>query len=119
VKHRGANPLWSSNPVIMTTSSAYSFTSNALNAFSEGDPSITPMHTISSGVYGVWLGEFNGDGYLDNQDYPAYEADTYSSGYLGLYLLDGDLNGDAYVDATDYAVYDFNSSQGTYTQRPY
>ena len=77
------------------------------------------MHTIASGLYGVWLGELNGDEYLDSQDYSVYEADTYSSGYLGLYMLDGDLNGDAYVDATDYAVYDFNSNQGTYMQRPY
>jgi hypothetical protein len=77
------------------------------------------MHTITSGVYGMWLGELNDDGFLDSQDYSSYETDTYSSGYLGLYMLDGDLNGDAYVDATDYAVFDFNSFQGTYTQRPY
>ena len=119
VNHRASNPLWSANPITLTSSSTLSFASNASNAYNDGDPSITPMHTIASGLYGVWLGELNGDDYLDNQDYSVYEADTYSSGYLGLYMLDGDLNGDAYVDATDYAVYDFNSNQGTYTQRPY
>jgi len=119
VNHRGANPLWSANPVSFTTTTSFNFVSNASSAYSDGDPSITPMHTITSGVYGMWLGELNDDGFLDSQDYSSYETDTYSSGYLGLYMLDGDLNGDAYVDATDYAVFDFNSFQGTYTQRPY
>ena len=119
VNHRGANPIWSASPVQFSASLAYDFTNNAVNAYSDGDPTITPMHTITSGLYGVWLGELNDDGYLDSQDYSVYEADTYSSGYLGIYLLDGDLNGDAYVDASDYAVFDYNSNQGAYTQRPY
>ena len=119
VKHRAAIPLWSANPVTLSASSVFSFANNAVNAYSDGNPLITPMHTITSGLYGEWLGELNDDGYLDSQDYTAYESDTYQSSYLGLYLLDGDLNGDAYVDASDYPVFDYNSRKGSYEQRPY
>jgi hypothetical protein len=77
------------------------------------------MHTIVSGLYGIWLGELNEDGYLDAVDYSNLEIDIYASGYQGLYLLDGDLNGDTYVDASDFAVFDSNSNYGSMEQRPY
>jgi hypothetical protein len=116
VKHRSAIPLWSGNPVIMMASSAFSFANNAVNAYSDG--SITPMHSLVPSLFGIWLGELNDDGFLDGVDYTVFETDAYLSQYGGLYLLDGDLNGDAYVDASDYAVFDFNSTVGSYEQRP-
>ena len=119
VKHRAANPLWSANPIILTTSTTYDFANNLGSAYSDGDLSLAPMHTIVSGLYGIWLGELNDDGYLDATDYSNLELDIYASGYLGLYLLDGDFNGDTYVDASDFAVFDSNSKYGLYEQRPY
>jgi hypothetical protein len=117
VKHRAAIPLWSANPVTLSASSAFSFANNSINAYSDG--SMTPMHTLISSLYGIWLGALNDDGYLDGVDYASFETDSYLSQYGGLYLLDGDLNGDSYVDASDYAVFDFNSTVGVYEQRPY
>ena len=76
------------------------------------------MKTLFSGLYGIRLGEMNGDGYLDGVDFSAFETDVYSSAYSGLYLLDGDFNGDTYVDASDFSVFDFNASLGSYEQRP-
>ncbi len=119
VKHRAANPLWSANPIILTTSTTYDFANNLGSAYSNGDLSLAPMHTIVSSLYGIWLGELNEDGYLDATDYSNLELDIYASGYLGLYLLDGDLNGDTYVDASDFAVFESNSIYGPYEQRPY
>jgi hypothetical protein len=117
VKHRAAIPLWSANPVTLSSSSAFSFANNSSNSYSYG--SITPIHTLVPSLFGIWLGELNDDGYLDGLDYPWFENDTYSSAYGGLYLLDGDFNGDSYVDASDYAVFDYNSTIGSYEQRPY
>ncbi|MEN9914848.1 MAG: putative adhesin, partial [Bacteroidota bacterium] len=117
--HKGSNPLWSANPITLTSSSTYDFTNNLGSAYSDGDPSLSPMHTIVSGLYGIWLGELNEDGYLDAVDYSDLELDIYASGYLGLYLLDADLNGDTYVDASDFAVFDSNSNYGAYEQRPF
>ena len=117
VKHRAAIPLWSANPVTLSSSSAFSFANNSSNSYSDG--SITPINTLVPSLFGIWLGELNDDGYLDGLDYPWFENDTYSSAYGGLYLLDGDFNGDSYVDASDYAVFDYNSPIGSYEQRPY
>jgi hypothetical protein len=119
VKHRATNPLWSANPITLTTSTTYNFANNLGSAYSDGDLSLAPMHTIVSSLYGIWLGELNEDGYLDATDYSNLELDIYASGYLGLYLLDGDLNGDTYVDASDFAVFESNSIYGPYEQRPY
>jgi PKD repeat protein len=116
VKHRAAIPLWSANPVTLSASCAFNFAYNYSNAYSDG--SITPMHTLASSLFGIWLGELNDDGYLDGVDYTDYETDTYLSAYDSLYMLDADLNGDAYVDASDYAVFDYNSRIGVYEQRP-
>jgi hypothetical protein len=116
VKHRSSIPLWSANPVTMSGSTTLNFSNNSTNAFSDG--SVAPMKTLVSGLYGTRLGELNGDGYLDGVDYSTFESNVYSSAYGGLFLLDGDLNGDSYVDASDFAVFNFNSTLGSYEQRP-
>jgi len=119
VDHRASMPLWSQNPITLTTSSILNFANTLASAYSDGDALLTPMKTISSGLYGIWMGDLDQIGYLDAFDYSNLEGDIYESGYLGQYLLDGDLNGDSYVDATDFAVFDFNSIRGLYEQRPY
>ena len=116
VKHRSSIPLWSANPVTMSGSTTLNFSNNSTNAFTDG--SVAPMKTLVSGLYATRLGELNGDGYLDGVDYSTFESNVYSSAYGGLYLLDGDLNGDSYVDASDFAVFNYNSTLGSYEQRP-
>ena len=121
VDHRASMPLWSQNPITLSTSSTLNFANTLASAYSDpgNDALLTPMKTISSGLYGVWMGELDETGFLDAFDYSNLEGDIYQSQYSGQYLLDGDLNGDAYVDASDYAVYDVNSILGLYEQRPY
>jgi hypothetical protein len=124
VKHRAAIPLWSANPILISYGTAINFSNNVLNSFSDGDSLYPSVHELNPGLFGIWLGELNDDGYLDGIDYTEYETDLYLSQYGdstdgGLYMQDGDLNGDAYVDASDYSVFHYNSQQGVYKQRPY
>ena len=116
VKYRTSIQLWSANPVTMSASTVFNFANNSTNAYTVG--SLAPMKTLTSGLYGIRLGEMNGDGYLDGVDFSAFQTDVYSSSYSGLYLLNGDFNGDTYVDASDFSVFDFNASLGSYEQRP-
>jgi len=116
VKYRTSIPLWSASPVLISTSTAFNFSNPITNSYTDG--SISSINTLVPGLFGIRLGELNGDGYLDGVDFPAYEIDANASAYLGLYMLNGDLNGDAYVDASDYAIFDFNSRIGSYEQRP-
>jgi hypothetical protein len=116
VKYRTSIPLWSANPVTMSASTVFNFANNITNAYTDG--SLAPMKTLTSGLYGIRLGEMNGDGYVDGVDFSAFQTDVYSSSYSGLYLLNGDFNGDTYVDASDFSVFDFNASLGSYEQRP-
>jgi hypothetical protein len=102
--------------VSVITSTAFNFSNPITNAYTDG--SISSINTLVPGLFGIRLGELNGDGYLDGVDFPSYEIDANASAYLGLYMLNGDLNGDAYVDASDYAVFDFNARVGSYEQRP-
>ena len=120
VKHRTAIPIWSVNPITLSAATTYNFSNNLATVYSGGDVSVPTMHSINSGLYGMWMGEMIDDDFLDAVDYSPYDADVYLSGYGGLYLLDGDLNGDSYVDASDYgSVFDYNSNQGVYTHRPF
>ena len=116
VKYRTSIPLWSANPVTMSASTVFNFANNSTNAYTDG--SLAPMKTLTSGLYGIRLGEMNGDGYVDGVDFSAFQTDVYSSAYSGLYLLNGDFNGDTYVDASDFSVFDFNASLGSLEQRP-
>lgn len=117
VKHRSCLPLWSANPISFTISSEYNFIQNVSNAYSL--VSLPILHQVAPGVFALYTGELNDDGYIDSQDYIAYETYSYSSSYLDLYMLDGDFNGDSYVDASDYPTFDNNSQLGLFTQRPY
>ena len=116
VKYRTSIPLWSASPILISTSTAFNFSNPITNAYTDG--SISSINTLFPGLFGIRLGELNGDGFLDGVDFPAYEIDANASAYFGLYMLNGDLNGDAYVDASDYAIFDFNARIGSYEQRP-
>jgi hypothetical protein len=124
VNHRSSIPVWSANPVNLSTTSTYNFKNNLSNVYSDapeqGAVAIPAVHNINTGLYGMWMGEMSDDGYIDATDYLTFVDHVNLSSYGNQYLLDGDFNGDAYVDAADYgSVFDYNSNQGVYTQRPY
>ena len=117
VKHRSCLPLWSANPVSFTIYSEYNFIQNVSNAYGIVSPPV--LNQVAPGVFALFSGELNDDGYIDGMDYVTFETDLYSSAYGDLFLLDGDFNGDSYVDATDYSKFDYNSQLGLFFQRPY
>ena len=117
VKHRSCLPLWSANPISFTIYSEYNFIQNVSNAYGLASPTV--LNQVAPGVFALFSGELNDDGYIDGMDYATFETDLYSSAYGGLFLLDGDFNGDSYVDASDFSKFDYNSQLGLYYQRPY
>jgi hypothetical protein len=117
VKHRSCLPLWSANPISFANTTEYSFIQNVSNSYSSVSTPV--IHQVAPGVFALFVGELNDDGYIDGIDYGIYENDTYLSSYTGLYLLNSDFNGDSYVDAADYGKFDFNSQSGLFHQRPY
>jgi len=118
VKHRSCLPLWSSNPISFTSFSEYNFIQTISNSYSNFDD-LPVLHEVAPGVFALFVGELNTDGFIDAVDYATYENDIDLSSYSGLYLLNSDFNGDSYVDPTDYPHYDYNNQLGLYYQRPY
>ena len=117
VKHRSCLPLWSANPISFTIYSEYNFIQNVSNAYGLASPTV--LNQVAPGVFALFSGELNDDGYIDGSDYASFETDLYSSAYSNLFLLNADLNGDSYVDATDFSKFDYNNQLGLYYQRPY
>jgi hypothetical protein len=117
VKHRSCLPLWSANPISFTNTTEYNFIQNNSNSYSL--TGIPVLHQVAPGVFALFVGELNSDGFIDGVDYSIFEIDSYLSAYTGLFLLNSDFNGDTYVDAADYSKFDYNSQLGLYYQRPY
>ena len=69
------------------------------NAYGDNQVEVEP------GVFAIYSGDINQDGYVDIVDYPLFEADqlALASGYLP-----ADLNGDGYVDIVDYPLFELN-----------
>ncbi len=116
LKHQSSLQLWSANPVTIASTTSYNFSSALTQAYTDG--SADPMVMLATGVYGMYSGDINQDGFIDVSDYPLFEADADNSAYNGLYNLASDLNGDTFVDVTDYPIFDLNNSLGIYAQMP-
>ena len=70
------------------------------NAYADNQVEVEP------GVFAIYSGDINQDGYIDPFDYSILQQDvlSFAFGYV-----DSDLNGDGYVDPYDYAIYQKNS----------
>lgn len=101
VRHRNSLETWSASPVLIQANSTYDFSTAANQAFGEN------QKELESGVYGLYSGDINQDGYIDGFDYPALDDDSQNN-VSGVYVAT-DLNGDGYVDGFDYPVFDANS----------
>ena len=115
VSHKSCLPLWSANPVLISSLTTYNFTDLLSKAYSDGF--LAPMKQVGTGVYTLLIGEIYYDDYIDAIDYSVFDEQIISSS-LGNYLLNSDFNGNSFVDASDFPIYDYNSQQGFYTQRP-
>lgn len=110
VKHRNCIETWSATPVYVSSNTHYDFSSDAAMAFGSNQVEMEP------GVYAIYSGDLNADGYIDGSDYPILDVDIANSIY-GVYIST-DLNGDGFVDGTDYPIFDANSAASIMVQMP-
>jgi len=113
VKHRNSITTWSATPVTVgPTPLTYNFTDASTKAFANN------MALLETGVYGLFSGDFNQDGYIDIFDYPIYDVINLNGTGNSVYTVT-DLNGDGYVDIFDYPIYDQNSNNGVISIGPF
>ena len=110
IKHRNSIETWSANPVLLSNQFNYDFTTAATQAY--GDNQVE----VEQGVYAVYSGDINQDGFVDSFDFPALDTDIFN-GVSGVYV-NTDLNGDGFVDSFDFPLFDVNSFNGVSVMTP-
>jgi hypothetical protein len=113
VSHRNTIVTSSSNPVTFVSGVAttYDFTTSASQAY--GDNQVM----VETGVYAMYTGDLNQDGYIDATDFPQFDSDNQMA-ISGEYIST-DMNGDGYVDATDFPIFDSNNQNGITSVMPF
>ncbi len=110
IKHRNHIETWSKNPVSFDTDIInYNFTTAASQAYGDNQIEVSP------GVYAIYTGDVNRDGFVDITDLSEMDNDL-TIGTTGYNIYD--LNGDGYVDITDLSVIDNNLTSGIYKITP-
>ena len=74
--------------------------SSTNNAYADNQAEVEP------GVFAMFSGDLNQDGYIDPFDYTILEVDNLAFAYG--YVV-SDLNGDGFVDPYDYVIFEKNN----------
>ena len=109
---RGSNFIqtWSAAPVsVGSTPLTYDFSDAANKAYGDN------MVLLETGVYGLFSGELNADGNIDNADYLIWETDA-NNFEFGVFPTD--LNGDGNVDNADYLFWETNANNFVFSVTP-
>jgi hypothetical protein len=103
VKHRSSVETWSASSITFTQGStvSYDFTSAASQAYGNNETE------VATGVFAIYSGDCNQDGYVDPLDLSLVDQDSYN--YVSGSALATDVNGDRYVDPLDLSIVDQNS----------
>jgi hypothetical protein len=109
VKHRNSVETWSANPVIMQPSIAYDFTAFVTQAFGNNQVE------VESGIWAIFSGDINQDGFIDNTDFSLWEADAnnFVTGYLST-----DVDGNGAVDNGDFSIWEANANSFVSVVKP-
>jgi hypothetical protein len=109
VKHRNSLETWSADSLLISSSLSYDFSSAATQAYGGN------MVDLGSGVFGMYAGDINQDGFIDGNDFTDVDNDNsnFASGYLYT-----DTNGDGFVDGNDFTLIDNNGSMFISIARP-
>jgi hypothetical protein len=109
LKHRNSLETWSADSVLISSSLSYDFSSAATQAYGSN------MVDLGSGVFGIYAGDINQDGFIDGNDFTDVDNDNsnFASGYLYT-----DTNGDGFVDGNDFTLIDNNGSMFIGIARP-
>ena len=109
IKHRNSIETWSADTIVMNNITSYDFSNNVLKAYGSN------MLDLGSGVFGIYSGDINQDGFVDGNDFTDVDNDNsnFASGYLNT-----DVNGDGFVDGNDFTLIDNNGSLFISIARP-
>nr|HPI55551.1 hypothetical protein [Chitinophagaceae bacterium] len=110
VRQRNSLETWSAAPLLMSEGAAFDFSTAASQAYGNNQIEIEP------GVFAIYSGDLNQDGFIDSFDFPALDTDIFN-GVNGVYV-NTDLNGDGFVDSFDFPVFDANSYNGVSAMMP-
>ncbi len=111
VKHRNTIQTWSTDPVAcVATTPLYDFTTAAYKAM--GDNQVE----VQTGKWAFYTGDLNQDDFIDGNDFPAFDTDSFN-GVNSVYVAT-DMNGDGFVDGNDFPVFDVNSFNGVSAVHP-
>jgi hypothetical protein len=114
VRHRNSVETWSANPVTMTSTTTYDFTTSLSSAYEDGvNP---PMKSLGMGRYGIYGGDVTQDGTIDAVDLQITENDA-SQFLFGYYQ--SDCTGDGAPDAVDLQIMENNAGLFLFYARPY
>jgi hypothetical protein len=109
VKHRNSLETWTADTVVITSTTNYDFSDDAQKAYGSN------LIDLGSGVFGIYAGDINQDGFIDGNDFTDVDNDNsiFASGYLIT-----DTNGDGFVDGNDFTSIDNNGSMFISLARP-
>jgi hypothetical protein len=100
--NRNAVQTWSANPVTMTATNTYDFTTSAAQAFGTNQIDVS-----GSGLYAIYNGDVNQDLVVDGLDFNDWETDN--NNFAGGYIT-SDFNGDGVVDGLDFLIWEPNNN---------
>jgi hypothetical protein len=103
IKHRNSIETWSASGVAYTKGSttSFDFTTAAAQAYGSNETE------VATGVYGLYSGDCNQDGYVDPLDLSLVDQDSFN--YVAGRAVVTDINGDGFVDPLDLSIVDQNS----------
>ena len=104
LNHRNSIETWSAAPVMLTTTTGYSFSSATSQAFSSNE-----AVTFDALYAAIYTGDINQDGSVDGSDFLDFDIASQAGG--GGYHV-ADFNGDGAVDGSDFLLYDPNAQNG-------
>jgi hypothetical protein len=111
IRHRNSISTWSADPILLSSVPAnYNLSNAATQAFGGN------LIEVEPGVFAVYSGDINQDGFIDSFDFPLYDTDSFN-GVSGTYV-NTDLNGDGFVDSFDFPIFDVNSFNGVSVLMP-
>ncbi len=110
IKHRNSIQTWSANPVSCPTLTPFDFTSAANQAMGNN------MVEVQPGIWAIFTGDINQDDFIDGNDFPAFDTDSFNG--INSVYVSTDMNGDGFVDGNDFPVFDVNSFNGVSAVHP-
>ncbi len=111
IRHRNTVQTWSSLPLFCSASTPlYDFSTGANKAFGNNQIEVEPN------VWAFYTGDLNQDDFIDGNDFPAFDTDSFN-GVNSIYVAT-DMNGDGFVDGNDFPVFDVNSFNGVSSLHP-